>query len=178
MTRAAMLGGMLCVVGSLVACETTTEPTAVSIEPTGLSSQLRVAPSAGPTVARRPMMGELQGSDEYGALCGGGQGITVTSTGTGTVTHFGQTVMVSTACLSFADLSVIGEFKFSLTAANGDQAGGLVTGFDFTNYGFDLFATISWGTGRFLGAKGELVFPTRSDHTGEWTSGVAGWIRY
>jgi hypothetical protein len=171
MTRIAVLGTTLCLAGGLAACDTISEP------PTN-APDMRAAASVGQTDAPQPLKGELRGSDEYGALCGGGQGIIITSTATGTVSHFGQTLMVSTSCVNWSNLTVIGDFPFSLTAANGDQAGGLITSFVFTDYGFDLHATISWGTGRFENATGELVFPTRSDNTGDWTSGVDGWIRY
>jgi hypothetical protein len=122
--------------------------------------------------------GSLKGSDQYGDSCGDGQGILIVSTGRGTVSHFGNALMVSTSCVNLADFSVIGEVPFSIEAANGDQAGGFLSDVVFTSYGFDLYTSVSWGTGRFEGATGEVVFPTVSTYSGTWTSGVEGWINY
>jgi hypothetical protein len=122
--------------------------------------------------------GYIDGSDEYGDACGNGLGVLITSTGTGTVSHFGKAVMVSTSCVNLSDFSSIGPTPFSLSAANGDEAGGFLTDVVFTSYGFDLYTSITWGTGRFTGATGELVFPTNSTYTGVWTSRVEGWITY
>ena len=123
------------------------------------------------------MTGYLEGYDEYGDLCGGGAGISIISTGVGTVSHFGKAVMVSTSCVT-TEFTVIGPVPFSLEAANGDLVGGFLTDFEFTSYGFDLYTEITWGTGRFEGATGELVFPTASTGTGIWSSGVRGWVSY
>jgi hypothetical protein len=56
--------------------------------------------------------------------------------------------------------------------------GGVLTNVVYTSYGFDLYASITWGTGRFAGATGELVSPTTSTGTGLWSSEVEGWITY
>ena len=128
---------------------------------------------------QRPLTGTMEGYDEYGlpGSCGGGLGLPLTSTGTGQVAHFGKAVMVSPVCLA-ADFSVIGEWRFTITGANGDAISGVVTGWVFTSYGFDLFATITEGTGRFAGATGDLTFPTLSNGTGVWSSTIEGWISY
>lgn len=126
---------------------------------------------------QRPVTGTLEGYDEYGGPCGEGLGISLTSTGIGQIAHFGKAVMVSPVCLG-ADYSVIGEWPFTITGANGDAVSGVVTGWEFTEYGFDLFAAITGGTGRFDGATGELVFPTVSEGAGVWSGTVEGWISY
>jgi hypothetical protein len=127
---------------------------------------------------QRPVTGHLDGHDEYGlpGSCGDG-GFTLTSTAVGQVAHLGDAVMVSPVCLG-SDYSVIGEWTFTITGANGDAVSGVVTGFAYTDYGFDLYATVTGGTGRFAGATGELTFPTLSDGSGVWSSGVEGWISY
>jgi hypothetical protein len=128
---------------------------------------------------QRPVTGSLEGSDEYGlpGSCGDGLGVSLTSTGMGQVAHFGNAVMISPVCLA-SDYSVIGDWPFTITGANGDAVGGVITGWVYTDYGFDLFATVTGGTGRFAGATGELIFPTVSDGTGVWSSTVEGWISY
>jgi hypothetical protein len=175
MSRIAILGATLCVAASLAACDasTPTGPEEASLD-VRVASESMGARLNGP----RTVKGYLVGSDEYGDACGGGQGVTIVSTGTGTVSHFGKTVMVSTTCVDLSDFSTIGPVPFSLKAANGDEAGGFLTDFVFTSYGFDLYTSITWGTGRFEGATGELVFPTESTFTGVWSSGVEGWIIY
>jgi hypothetical protein len=105
-------------------------------------------------------------------------GLTIISTGTGTVAHFGQAVMVSPSCVNLSTYDIIGPVPFSLTAASGDVVSGFLTNFAYTEYGFDMFVSIDEGTGRFEGATGELVFPTRSNFTGSWTAAVEGWISY
>jgi hypothetical protein len=128
---------------------------------------------------QRPVTGSLEGYDQYGlpGSCGGGLGVTLTSTGIGQVAHFGNAVMVSPVCLA-SDYSVIGEWSVTITGANGDALSGLITGWVYTDYGFDLFATVTGGTGRFAGATGKLTFPTVSSGTGFWSSTVEGWIAY
>jgi hypothetical protein len=116
----------------------------------------------------------LDGVDEYGACEGG---TLVTSSATGTMTHLGKTVMVSPVCLG-PDYLPIGPWTFTLTAANGDEVHGIITDWVFTDYGFDLFGTITGGTGRFADASGELTFPTVSTGTGHWSARVEGWIGY
>jgi hypothetical protein len=76
------------------------------------------------------------------------------------------------------EYDVIGTWPFTITAANGDAVSGVITDWAFTEYGFDLFATITGGTGRFAGATGELTFPTYSSGTGTWSEDVLGWISY
>lgn len=125
--------------------------------------------------SQRPMKGSVEGHDEYGS-CGEGL-IQITSFATGTVTHLGLTEMVSPVCFT-PDYTVVGPWRFTLTAANGDEVHGLVTDFVFTDYGFDLFATITGGTGRFHHATGELTFPTVSDGSGFWSAKIEGWISY
>lgn len=127
--------------------------------------------------SQRPLKGSLEGHDEYGLPCGDGLGITITSTATGTITHLGQAEMISPVCLGW-DGNVIGTWPFTFRAANGDEVHGFVTSWAFTDYGFDLFATITGGTGRFSDAAGELTFPTVSDGSGVWTSDIEGWISY
>jgi hypothetical protein len=178
MNRIAGLGVTLCVAVGLTACDAPS-PTAPGdgSQGTGLASASAVTLAAtlnGP----RAVKGRLEGSDEYGDACGEGQGILIVSTGRGTVSHFGNAVMVGTSCVNLTDFSVIGPMPFSIKAADGDEAGGFVTGFAFTSYGFDLSTEITWGSGRFEGAQGELTFPTASTGTGIWSSGVEGWITY
>jgi hypothetical protein len=128
---------------------------------------------------QRPVTGTLDGYDEYGlpGSCGGGLGFTLTSTAFGQVAHLGRAVMVSPVCLA-SDYSVIGEWRFTITGANGDTVSGVVTDWAYTSYGFDLFATVTGGTGRFDGATGDLTFPTLSSGTGVWSSTIEGWISY
>jgi len=175
MSRIAMLSATLCVAVGLAACEG-----ADLSGPEEASPDVLVAsePHAGPPNGPRAVMGYLEGSDQYGDACGDGQGVLIISTGYGTVSHFGVTKMVSASCVSLSDWSVIGTVPFTLEAANGDKAGGFLTDFVLKPYGFDLYTEITWGTGRFEGASGELVFPTQSDGTGIWSSGVEGWITY
>ncbi|MDP2482630.1 MAG: hypothetical protein Q8W45_05075 [Candidatus Palauibacterales bacterium] len=179
MRRIAKMSLALCIAAALASCDASN---ATGLEDPDSSADVQSPTTAAPLAARlngpRVVKGQLEGSDEYGDLCGGGEGIEITSTGYGTVSHFGNTVMVSTICVDLGDFSVIGSAPFSLKGANGDEAGGFLTGVDYTSYGFDLLTTITWGTGRFEGATGELVFPTVSTGTGVWTSGVEGWLTY
>jgi len=179
MNRIAVLGIMAVVAVGFAACDSpdATGPETASLEARGAFASGR-APLAATQDARRPVTGYIDGRDEYGDACGDGQGVLITSTGTGTVSHFGNVVMVSTSCVNLSDFSSIGPTPFSLKAANGDEAGGVVTSFVYTSYGFDLYTSITWGTGRFTGATGELLFPTNSTYTGVWTSRVKGWITY
>ncbi len=170
MRTMAVLGATACVVAVLSACDA----------PGVVRPQGEVKPSAteAPTSAPRPMSGTIVGSDAYGQACGGGLGIWLVSTGTGTVSHFGKAVMVSTMCVNLTDYSVIGDAPYFLQAANGDKVEGLLTGLVYTDYGFDMYTSVTSGTGRFHGVTGELVWPTRSTGTGTWSSGVAGWIQF
>lgn len=150
-------------------------------DPTGPSAMLSVdAPleSRGAVHPVRQISGTIAGTDEYGTACGEGEGIWLTSTAGGILTHLGRTTMVSTLCLSLSDYSIIGPAPYTLTAANGDEIGGMITGVVYTAYGFDMYTSVTGGTGRFEGVSGELVWPTVSDGSGIWTAGVEGWIRY
>jgi len=179
MTRIAGLGLALFVAVGLAGCESSDGSGPVeSSFLTRNASGIDAAQHSSPAVVTRTIKGTIDGSDEYGDVCGEGAGITITSTGVGEVSHFGKTVMVSTMCVNTTDYSVIGEAPYTLTAANGDVVGGFLTDVQFTSYGFDLYTSVTWGTGRFEGATGELVFPTASTGTGVWTSGVEGWIAY
>jgi hypothetical protein len=179
MNRIAGLGVTLCVAAGAAACS---GPDAAGPEDTPQAVAALAAPSTQPLAATlsgpRPVKGQLDGSDEYGDACGEGQGVLIVSTGRGTVSHFGKAVMVGITCVNLTDFSVIGPAPYSIKAADGDEAGGFVTDVVFTSYGFDMSASITWGTGRFEGATGELVFPTVSTGTGVWSSGVEGWITY
>jgi hypothetical protein len=178
MNRIAVLGVTAIVAAGLVACEA---PDATGPEAPSVAAQV-VSPTGGAPAAarsvRRELKGQIDGSDVYGDACGDGQGILITSTGRGTVTHFGNAVMVTTSCVNLTDFSAIGETPYSLRAANGDEVGGLLTSIVFTSYGFDLYTSVTWGTGRFAGATGEIVWPTTSNGTGVWTSEVEGWISF
>ena len=125
----------------------------------------------------RPLAGHVKGYDEYGSECGGPGSFQLTSYGVGQITHLGKSLMVSPVCVG-QDGNPIGTWTFTFTAANGDKVTGEVTGFTYTDYGFDLFATITGGTGRFAGATGELTFPTLSTGSGVWSSEIEGWITY
>ena len=170
MSRIGSFGIMLCVAAGVAACASSAtgpEDSSLSLRtPSAMAAQPGTATLNGP----RAVKGHVDGSDQYGDLCGGGQGILIVSTGTGTISHFGKAVMVSTSCVNRADFSAIGPTPFSIKAANGDEAGGFLTDFTFTSYGFDLYTSITWGTGRFEGATGELVWPTVSTGTGIWSS--------
>jgi hypothetical protein len=171
-------GVACCVTAALTACDRT--PTSAPEQP-ALEGAVAVAGTAARASAQtvaRAIKGHVDGSDQYGAPCGEGQGILITSTGRGTVSHFGNAVMVTTSCVNLTDFSAIGETPYSLRAANGDEVGGLLTNIVFTSYGFDLYTSVTWGTGRFAGATGEIVWPTTSNGTGIWTSEVEGWISY
>lgn len=178
MSRIAGMGVSLCVALGLAACDAANATGPGESAPAQTVVSAAAAPHNVTLSGPRTVKGYLEGSDEYGAPCGDGQGITITSTGVGTVSHFGRAVMVSTTCVKLDDFSVIGAVPFSIQAANGDEAGGFLTDFVYTSYGFDLYTSITWGTGRFQGASGELVFPTQSTFSGVWTSGVEGWITY
>jgi hypothetical protein len=173
-------GAMLSLAVGLAACDGArpVEPAAIGPLAPAMDVQASVVSLAGLPAGARAVNGFIKGSDVYGAACGGGQGLLITSTGVGTVTHFGKAVMVSTTCVNMTDYSAIGDAPYTLTAANGDQVGGLLTNVVYTAYGFDMYTSITWGTGRFEGATGELVWPTNSSGTGVWTSGVEGWIIY
>ena len=179
MQRIGGLGLVLFVAAGLAGCEPSegsgpVEPSLLTRNASGIDA----AQHSSPAVVTRTVKGTIDGSDEYGDACGEGAGLTITSTGVGQVSHFGKTVMVSTMCVNMTDYSVIGEAPYTMTAANGDVVGGLLTDVVYTSYGFDLYTSVTWGTGRFEGATGELVFPTFSTGTGIWTSGVEGWIAY
>ncbi len=176
MSRIALIAAV-CVTASILACDA---PGPVGLEGSAPASRpgADVLASSTAAAAPRPVSGTIVGSDQYGAACGGGAGVILVSTGKGTVSHLGLTVMVSTMCLNLSDYSVIGPAPFTLRGANGDELGGLLTGVVYTAYGFDLQTTVTSGTGRFHGATGELVFPTVSTGPGAWSSGVRGWIRF
>jgi hypothetical protein len=171
-------GVACCVTAALTACDRTpTNPP----EQSALDGAVAVAGTAARASAQsvsRALKGHVDGSDVYGDACGGGQGVLITSTGRGTVSHFGNAVLVQITCVNLTDFSVIGPAPYTLTAANGDEVGGVLTNVVYTSYGFDLYASITWGTGRFAGATGELVSPTTSTGTGLWSSEVEGWISY
>jgi hypothetical protein len=178
MNRLAGYSVAVCAAVGIAACT----PDATGVEDRsqmgGPLPALAAAPSAATLHGPRSVKGYVEGSDEYGDACGAGQGVLITSTGTGNVSHFGNAVMVSTTCVNVTDFSTIGSAPYSLKAADGDEAGGFVTGVIFTSDGFDLETSITWGTGRFEGATGALVFSTQSTFTGTWTSTVEGWITY
>jgi hypothetical protein len=180
MSRITKVGLSLCLAGAVAACEGLgpTAPDTVAVE--GATRTLAAASQASELhlTGPRPVTGRVDGSDEYGDVCGGGEGMTIVSTGVGTISHFGKAVMVSTTCVNLSDFSVIGPTPFSIQGADGDQIGGYLTDFAYTDYGFDLYTSITWGTGRFEGATGELTFPTHSTGSGVWWSGVEGWITY
>ena len=180
MRRIVRLGAMLCAAVGLAACDgaNPTGPEGVGPLTPAMDRQATAQHEAGLPAGARAVKGSLEGSDEYGDFCGGGAGVLITSTGIGTVSHFGKAVMVSTTCVDLVDFSVIGPTPFSIEAANGDRVEGWLTDFAYTLYGFDLYTTVTGGTGRFEGATGEIVFPTKSTYTGVWTSGVEGWIIY
>lgn len=165
------------VAGSIAVCDApnTVGPTQVTPDAPAMA---RAHTQGGTLDKQRTVSGWINGSDEYGDVCGGGAGMVITSTGHGVVTHLGATLMVSTMCVNMSDYSVIGEAPFYFQAANGDRVGGILTNVVYTDYGFDLYTAVTWGTGRFEGATGELVFPTESTGTGVWTSGVEGWLTY
>jgi hypothetical protein len=178
MSKTASLGVALCVAAGLAACDRL--PTSAPEEP-ALDAGVAVAGTPAQAAAqsvRRALKGHVDGSDVYGDACGEGQGVLVTSTGRGTISHFGDAVLVQITCVNLTDFSVIGPAPYTLTAANGDEVGGVLTNVVYTSYGFDLYASITWGTGRFAGATGELVSPTTSTGTGLWSSEVEGWITY
>ncbi len=179
MNRIAVLGIAAVVAVGFAACSSpdATGPGTASLDAQDAAASGR-APLAATRDARRPLTGYIDGSDAYGDACGDGLGVLVTSTGTGTVSHFGNAVLVQTTCINLADFSVIGPAPYTLTAANGDTVGGVLTNVVYTSYGFDLYSSISWGTGRFAGATGELVSPTTSTGSGTWSSKVEGWISY
>jgi hypothetical protein len=178
MSRITSFGIALWVAAGLAACDRT--PTSGPEQPAldGASAVAGTASRASAQSVSRAITGHVDGSDVYGAPCGDDQGILITSTGTGPVSHFGNAVMVTTSCVNLTDFSAIGETPYSLRAANGDEVGGLLTNIVFTSYGFDLYTSVTWGTGRFAGATGEIVWPTTSNGTGIWTSEVEGWISY
>jgi hypothetical protein len=178
MNRIAAVGVTLCVAVGVGGCGAP-DSTGPGQAPDG---KVMAAPLTQPLAATsngpRPVKGQIEGSDQYGEACGEGQGVVIVSTGSGTISHFGTAVMVSTSCVNLSDFSVIGPTPFSITGANGDQVSGFLTDFVFTAYGFDLYTSITAGTGRFAGATGALVFPTVSTGSGVWSSGVEGWIAY
>jgi hypothetical protein len=176
MGRIAVVGA-ICVALGVVACDAP-GPVGVENALSGSGASTQASASLHGRSVSRQLAGTITGSDEYGAVCGEGAGILITSTGTGTVSHLGLTVMVATTCVNLSDYSAIGPAPFVLRAANGDEVQGLLTNVVYTAYGFDMYTTVTGGTGRFQGATGELVFPTASNMTGVWTSGVQGWIAY
>ncbi len=179
MSRTTRFTIALCAAAGLAACDRppTSGPEATALVAASISA-VDAAPQAAAHSGPRAVKGRIDGSDEYGAACGDGQGILITSTGSGTVSHFGATALVSTTCVNLTDFSSIGPAPYSLTAANGDAVGGFLTNVVFTSYGFDLYFSITWGTGRFAGATGELVTPTTSTGSGTWSSKIEGWIAY
>ena len=180
MKKIVTLGAVVCAAVGLAACDgaAPVEPADIGPPAPAMDVQATVLSQAGLPAGARAVNGFLKGSDVYGTCGDGGADLSITSTGVGPVTHFGKAVMVSTTCVNPSDYSVIGDVPYTLTAANGDQIGGLLTDFVYTAYGFDLYTSITWGTGRFEGATGELRWPTYSTGTGVWTSGVEGWIIY
>ena len=178
MTRMVGLSVTLCVAVGVAACGSTDATGPEGSQAAAAPSASAVKPLGASQNQQRPVKGYIEGSDQYGDACGDGQGVLITSTGIGTVSHFGNSVMVATTCVNLSDFSAIGPAPFSIQAANGDEVGGVLTDVVYTDYGFDLYTSIPWGTGRFAGATGALVFPTTSTGTGVWTSGVEGWISY
>lgn len=176
MDRISLSGLSLVVVAMIAACDTADPIGPTQAAPDALATAVKA--QDGMLQKPRTVSGWINGSDAYGEACGGGAGMIITSTGKGVVTHLGATLMVSTMCVNMSDYSVIGEAPFYFQAANGDKVGGVLTDVVYTDYGFDLYNDVTWGTGRFEGVTGQLVFPVKSNGTGVWTSGVEGWLAY
>lgn len=179
MPKTVRLGSVVVIVMGLVACDASD-----LMGPRSSQTNSATGPASDATLEAkvvqgpRPVRGVFVGSDAYGALCGEGAGITVTSTGLGTLSHLGRTEMVQIMCFDPISYAVIGTSTWTMTAANGDQIEGVMTGFTFTAYGFDLYLEITGGTGRFAEASGELTAYVYSDGSGVWTSPTDGWISY
>lgn len=115
-------------------------------------------------------------------LCADGAGVVAALNGAGNATHLGHVTMSSTIC-SLGPASH-GDFKGTITAANGDRIFLLLTSTTFTEgWKIEVF-DVTGGTGRFVDADGEieervrLVTQPNPSEPGMWISTGEGWISY
>jgi hypothetical protein len=102
----------------------------------------------------------LKGKDTFSAAVVGGSGSIVETSdrGSGTATHMGSFTMVASETVDFAAMTVTNG-RFTLTAANGDTVSGTYSGTILPGLvGYLVSGPITGGTGRFVGASGEIVF--------------------
>jgi hypothetical protein len=121
---------------------------------------------AGSTV---PFRGRLQG--EYGEASGGFPLIHETITAVGEATHLGRYTLEIEETVNLLEFSAGGTFTF--TAADGDTVGGSYTGHAQPGALVSIVenAVIAGGTGRFLGAGGQLVINRVFDPVARTTTG-------
>jgi hypothetical protein len=116
--------------------------------------------------------------EDVEARCGDGALWISTMSGTGTITHLGRVSWEATHCF-YDDYMTFGNAEITVTAANGDQLFGTYNG---TMSGPTTWVdelTILGGTGRFLGATGEVAESGWYDpDSGYMEITGEGWITY
>ena len=163
-----------------VACESTTEPTAL-----GPSAQEAVQfdAAAGPTAAGLVLRDfTLKSVGEAVPLgwCDEAAGVAYSAVpGEGTMTHVGRFELEQAGCVNLATGAVT-DGQGVLTAANGDQIhlafAGSAVNLDPLTY--ELHYLTTGGTGRFSRAEGESDFVLVYTSETTWIAEGGGWIRY
>lgn len=132
----------------------------------------------------RPFKTRISGTMHILGLCADGAGVVAALNGAGNATHLGHVTMSSTIC-SLGPASVHGDFKVTMTAANGDGIFLLLTSTTFSPEGWEINVyDVTGGTGRFVDADGEieqrvrLVTQPQPPEPGMWISTGEGWISY
>jgi hypothetical protein len=117
-----------------------------------------------------PFRGRLQG--EYGEATGSFPLIHETITAVGEATHLGRYTLEIEETVNLLELSASGTFTF--TAADGDTLAGSYTGHAQPGALVSIVenCVISGGTGRFLGASGQLVINRVFDPVERTTTGA------
>jgi len=139
-----------------------------------------VEPAVDVVQGPRPLTGAIAGIGVVGAACSASPpGAIITATAHGNVSHLGATTLVQNACISLVDFTPLGPSDVTLTAANGDELAGWVTGLVFNADGFDMQVTILSGTGRFSQAAGVYaVHVIQAAPLTPFTASIEGWVRY
>ena len=129
----------------------------------------------------RPLKGSFEGHDVYGGYCHDGAGLELWTQASGTLTHFGRTLVEQYTCFDPYTFELF-ETSYTMTAANGDLVSGHVTGASFTAAGdLVMYFSIDAGTGRFENASGS--FESTATSVGEpsehrWVGPLSGEIYY
>ncbi|HKZ21333.1 MAG TPA: hypothetical protein VJQ57_14635 [Acidimicrobiia bacterium] len=129
--------------------------------------------------ANVPMSGSDDGTFTVPGPCANGD-LNVVITGEGTATHLGRYSYHASECFNPVAGTFVGEPTF--IAANGDELWGTYSGSvggtsDPAVITYSESLIVSGGTGRFVGATGELQVDGLADlATGDYSQTLSGWI--